>query len=168
MKPPTDNHWRMIDFYSKKCDYVVVILSNPKEDINIRKTENGSEIKPTVSKDILTQSISDSGINNVKVVIADDSPVTEMLKYMNKLSGCDIVLGVGKKDGDFHRYDSLVNDFHSDNDIKILDVEENAFDCDSDYSATDIRNNINDKNYLKDHLPQVMSNDNMEKSVSIL
>ena len=170
-RPFGQHHMSMIDQYAKKCDKVVIIISNPQSEEAQRTTCDGNTICAKDAKSIIDLCISDSGLENVSCDISnDENPIKTILKKIAHLNNCDVILGVSQKDNDIRRYSDIDRDFFSDNDVQILPPEETAVKpYEGDFiSASEIREHITDKSLLKTYLPVFIEDDTFEKIYDIL
>lgn len=165
-RPPTDGHFKMIRHYAGSCDAVAVIISNPEKDL--RETSTGVPISPETSKRIIETALGDAEIGNVRVFIAEGSPVKEIWNILGNLGDREVVLGMGTKDDADGRFGRIVDEFQGKRGLKIVPPSETAFDSGDDYSASDLRERIGDEEYLRGHLPQCLSPENMEEAVKSL
>ena len=136
-RPPTDGHFKMIRHYSGSCDAVAVIISNPEKDL--RETSTGVPISPETSKRIIETALGDAEIGNVKVFIAEGSPVKEIWNILGNLGDREVVLGMGTKDDADGRFGRIVDEFRGKRGLEIVPPSETAFDSGDDYSASDLR-----------------------------
>jgi phosphopantetheine adenylyltransferase len=170
-RPFGQHHMSMIDQYAKKCDKVVIIISNPQSEEAQRTTCDGNTICAKDAKSIIDLCISDSGLENVSCDISnDENPIKTILKKIAHLNNCDVILGVSQKDNDIRRYSDIDRDFFSDNNVQILPPEETAVKpYEGDFiSASDIREHITDKSLLKTYLPVSIEDETFNKIYDIL
>ena len=117
-RPPTDGHFKMIRHYSGSCDAVAVIISNPEKDL--RETSTGVPISPETSKRIIETALGDAEIGNVKVFIAEGSPVKEIWNILGNLGDREVVLGMGTKDDADGRFGRIVDEFRGKRGLEIV------------------------------------------------
>lgn len=172
-KPPTKNHFEMVKHYSTIADKVIVLISNPQEEENIRTTEINTFISPKDSKRIWNYYISELELENVNAIISKDgSPVTQMIDLIRNLNDCDVIIGVGKKNSDYEKYESLIDSINAPKSVKILNVKENAYGSEDDalntISASDVRNNINNEQFIRKSIPEGLKEETINKIIDIL
>lgn len=176
LRPPHAGHWSMIEKYADLADEVKVLISNPKNPKSIRKTKNGAVITPEMSKAILEIFIKRYGLNDkVKVEISEKpSPVTAAFDYVDsKIKDAKIYLGSSKKDDDWKRFRAAPDYFKGRTDIEIVDPQEAAVvplegKNGIPFSATQIRDNIDDKDLIKQMMPSKLTSADINKIIEIL
>ena len=172
-RPFGDHHMRMVKHYSDMCDEVVLVVSSPKTEDGKRKTNVSDEITPEQAKSIIELCIGDSGLDNVICQVSrDDNPIRTILKDISKLSDCDVVLGVSKKDDDEKRFDSVDLDNFMESNVNILPPSSTAFVPVTDecgcISAGDVRGHVDDRDMLRAYLPVFVEDDTFQKIYDIL
>lgn len=172
-RPFGSHHMKMVEHYSKMCDEVIIIVSNPQCEESSRLTNVGKSISPEDAAQIISLCLSDSDIRNVKCEISRyDNPIRTALYDISKLKDCEIILGVSTKDDDLKRYDWIEKDYFKNNNVSIISPEKTAFSSiDSngiEISASDIRNHIDDCEMLKSYLPVQIEDETFKKIYDIL
>ena len=174
-KFPTIAHWYMIEQYTKKADEVVVIISDPKNPKSIRKTSTGTIITAQMSKNIFDLYINRYGFQGkVKAIISSQSsPIAAGCQYIENLSDVNVIFGTSKKNGDETRFNSIEKYFAKNEHINLLSIAKTAVIPYVDkngkaVSATDARNNLDNPEILKTYLPEKLTNDDVQKVLTIL
>lgn len=171
-RPFGAHHMKMVQHYAKDCDDVVIVVSNPGTEESARRTNIGDEITPADAKAIIDMCLSDCGCQNCRCEISQDSnPVKSILQMVDRLTDCDVVLGVSSKDNDSRRFDDIDTNYFKNHNVAILPPDETAFkpeECDAYISASDIRGHIDDKDMLRSYLPVSIEPETFEKIYDIL
>lgn len=175
-RPPHFGHFSMVQKYADFADEVKVIISNPKNPKQFRKTKNGTVITPEMSKAIWEIFIKRYNLGNkVKVEISEKpSPVTAAFDYVdNKIKNAKVYLGSSKKDNDWKRFSAAPKYFKDRDDIEIVDPEEAAVvplegKNGVPFSATQIRDRIDDASFVKTMMPSKLTSEDVKKIMAIL
>ena len=173
-KPPTAAHWDMVQKYAKMADEVDVLISTPKSEKSIRKTAAGTVITPEMAKEIFEIYANRYGIGDkVKVEVSDQaSPITSAFDKIDKLTDCNVILGVSKKGDDLKRFASAKKYVDERDDLNLIDPMKTAVDPftlnGTPVSATEVRNNISDPETVKKYLPSKLTEEDVEKVLAIL
>lgn len=175
-RPPHFGHFSMVQKYADLADEVKVIISNPTNPKQFRKTKNGTVITPEMSKAIWEIFIKRYNLGNkVKAEISEkSSPVTAAFDYVdNKIKDAKIYFGSSKKDDDWKRFSAAPKYFADRDDLEIVDPEEAAVvplegKNGVPFSATQIRDNIDDASFIKTMMPSKLTSDDVKKIMAIL
>lgn len=165
----------MVLKYSKRCDNVIVIISDPKSSSSQRKTSSGKIITAEDSYNIWQIYLNRYNLRNVIVEISSSpSPVTAAFEYVEKkLKNVNVILGASTKGGDHKRWSNAKKYFEKANPkVVILNPESNAVSPLSgplgDISATDLRNNAHDLKLLTKMLPSKLNDKEIKQIQEIL
>lgn len=175
-RPPHFGHFSMVQKYADLADEVKVIISNPTNPKQFRKTKNGTVITPEMSKAIWEIFIDRYNLGNkVKVEISEKpSPVTAAFDYVdNKIKNAKVYLGSSKKDDDWKRFSAAPKYFADREDIEIVDPKEAAVIPLEEkngipFSATQIRDRIDDASFIKKMMPLKLTSSDVKKIIAIL
>ena len=159
----------MVKQYSKMADEVIVVVSDPKK--KVRPTKTGKVVTAEMSKKIWELYIKDAGLKNVKVVVSDvPSPMVAGSEYARyKLKNVNLILGASDKGNDAKRWAWAPKFFEKENpDIYLIPPSETAVKSTGDISASYIRDNIDDKEKIKDLFPDDLSDKDLDKIIKML
>ena len=173
-KPPTAGHWYMVREYAKMADKVIVIISNPTAKNSIRQTANGGVITPEMSKKIFEIYAKRYGLDGkVQIEVSDQpSPINAMYDKIDKLSNCNIILGVSKKGNDLSRFNTAAEYVKDRTDVNLIDPVKTAIKPGAIggrvVSASDLRNKIDDKDFLRKNMPPRLTDQDFNTILKIL
>ena len=141
-RPPNNNQWKMIQFYSEFCDHVVVLVSDPQTREHIHYYADGRVADAQTSVNILKVYAKSAETDNVGIDISPQpSPVKaiygilagDFKDVVGDYSGWNVIVGSFKDPENWARWER-VDGFASD--ITLLDTKKYSYP--RSYSASKV------------------------------